>query len=58
MANATFVIVKTVPLLGAYNVNEYILYLLTTLPEKFETGFVVDDYLPWAVEMQKQFKMK
>ena len=40
------------------NVNEYILYLLTTLPEKFETGFVVDDYLPWADEMQKQFKMK
>jgi transposase len=40
------------------NVNEYILYLLTTLPEKFETDFVVDDYLPWANEMQKQFKMK
>ena len=44
MANATFVIVKTVPLLGAY--------------EKFETGLVVEDYVPWAVEMQKQFKMK
>ena len=40
------------------NVNEYILYLLTTLPDKFEMGFVVDDYLPWADEMQKQFKMK
>jgi hypothetical protein len=40
------------------NVNEYIFYLLTTLPDKFETGFVVDDYLPWADDMQKQFKMK
>ena len=40
------------------NVNEYILYLLTTLPEKFETGFVVDDYVPWADEIQKQFKIK
>ena len=43
---------------NALNVNEYLLYLLTTLPEKFETGFVVEDYVPWAVEMQKQFKMK
>lgn len=43
---------------NALNVNEYLLYLLTTLPEKFETGLVVEDYVPWAVEMQKQFKMK
>ncbi|MBO5754111.1 MAG: transposase domain-containing protein [Proteobacteria bacterium] len=35
------------------NVNEYIFYLLTTLPDKFETGFVVGDYLPWADDMQK-----
>lgn len=40
------------------NVNEYILHLLTVLPDKFETGFVIDDYLPWADEMQKQFALK
>lgn len=40
------------------NVNKYILHLLTELPDKFETGFVVDDYLPWADEIQKQFALK
>lgn len=40
------------------NVNDYILHLLTVLPDKFETGFVVDDFLPWADEIQKQFALK
>jgi hypothetical protein len=40
------------------NVNDYILYLLTELPGRFQTKFEIDEFLPWAEAIQQQFKLK